>query len=152
MPKQARDFRRNVIYKIVCQDLNVQDTYVGHTCNFAKRKAQHKYSCTHETHNGYNYKLYQTIRKYGGWDNWTMIEIEKFPCNDVNEASARERYWYEILNGNLNSNVPSRTQEEYREQNKSKMQSYNKDYYEQNKFKKKFKLVLNELLNKTFKF
>ena len=40
------------------------------------------------------------IRKNGGWENWCMIEIEKYPCNDKNEAKARERYWLETLNYN----------------------------------------------------
>ena len=30
-----------------------------------------------------------------------MIEIEKFPCKDGNEARARERYWYEELKATL---------------------------------------------------
>ena len=40
------------------------------------------------------------IRENEGWNNWSMIEIEKYPCNDKNEACARERYWYELLNAN----------------------------------------------------
>ena len=30
------------------------------------------------------------IRENGDWNNWSMIEIEKYPCNDDNEARARE--------------------------------------------------------------
>ena len=35
-----------------------------------------------------------------------MLEIEKYPCENFNEARARERYWYEILNSKLNSMKP----------------------------------------------
>ena len=65
-----------------------------------------------------------------------MIEIEKFQdCNDINEASARERYWYELLNAKLNTNCPARNDKEYRENNKDKLQEYSKKYRENNKDK-----------------
>jgi hypothetical protein len=32
-----------------------------------------------------------------------MIEIEKYNCNDGNEARARERYWFEELQAKLNT-------------------------------------------------
>ena len=35
-----------------------------------------------------------------------MIEIEKYPCNDNNEAKSRERYWYEELSAKLNMKIP----------------------------------------------
>ena len=34
-----------VMYKIVCNDLNINDCYVGHTTNFNNRKSDHKYNC-----------------------------------------------------------------------------------------------------------
>jgi len=37
-----------------------------------------------------------------------MLEIEKFECNDGNEARTRERYYYELLNANMNSQIPNR--------------------------------------------
>lgn len=148
MPKKVMDYSKTIIYKIVCNDLNITECYVGHTTNFIQRKNKHKYSCNTETHNTYNYKIYQTIRTNGGWDNWSMIEIEKYPCNDINEATARERHWYEQLNSKLNSLCPRRTkqdyyetnkeqilekQKEYRETNKEQIYKKNKEYYETNK-------------------
>ncbi len=41
-----------------------------------------------------------------------MVEIEKFPCVDGNEARSRERYWYEQLNSTLNDSVPNRSTKE----------------------------------------
>ena len=58
-----------------------------------------------------------------------MIEIEKYPCNDNNEACSRERYWYELLNANMNTVCPTFNVEKYKE----KYKEYNKEYYEQNK-------------------
>ena len=37
MPKQIIDYSKNIIYKMVCNDLNVKDVYVGHTTNFINR-------------------------------------------------------------------------------------------------------------------
>jgi NADH:ubiquinone oxidoreductase subunit len=49
-----------------------------------------------------------------------MIEIEKYPCNDVNEAKKKEREWFENLNSKLNTYSPqgSLTNQEYRIVNK----------------------------------
>jgi hypothetical protein len=96
----------------VCNDLNVTDIYVGHTTNFTHRKNGHKTSCCNINEKRHNLKVYQTIRENGGWENWSMIEIEKYPCSDENEAKQRERYWYEQLQPKLNSCCPIRTYEE----------------------------------------
>ena len=95
-------YENTIIYKIVCNDLNVKATYVSHTTNFRKRKSEHKRRCNNINDEYYYTSLYNTIRKYGGWDNWEMVEIEKISCKDRNEARARDRYYYELLNANLN--------------------------------------------------
>lgn len=101
MPRKAIDYSNTIIYKIVCKDLNIIDIYVGHTTSFKDRKREHKSRCK-----TYNFKLYVMIRENGGWDNWDMIEIEKYSCKDKNEARARERYWYEKLSANINMRSP----------------------------------------------
>jgi hypothetical protein len=106
MPLSKIDYRNLVIYKIVCKDLTVKDVYVGSTTDFVRRKSEHK---RHSTSNSFSYirtantKLYNTIKSNGGWDNWDMIEIEKCPCSDANEAHSRERYYIEQLNATLNT-------------------------------------------------
>jgi hypothetical protein len=156
MPKVPIDYTNTIIYKIVCNDSNITDLYVGHTTHFIKRKCQHKYSCTNENSKGYNRKVYSTIRDNGGWDNWSMIEVEKYVCNDSNEATARERYWFETLEAKLNifrphllmSDKVKMLQQkkeyreknkkqimEYRENNKDKLKEYQKEYIEKNKNK-----------------
>jgi hypothetical protein len=92
MPRKAMNYSKTVIYKLVCNNLEITDIYVGSTTNFKVRKNNHKSDCNNEKQKPYNQKKYITIRENGGWDNWSMIEIEKFPCNDDNEARARERY------------------------------------------------------------
>ena len=58
-----------------------------------------------------------------------MIEIEKYPCNDENEARTRERHWYEVLNANLNMISPTLDLKKKKETNKICC----KNYYEKNK-------------------
>ena len=109
MPMIAIDYAKTIIYKIVCNDLNITDCYVGHTTSFTKRKAQHKFESVYEKGKGYNKKLYKTIRQNGGFCNYSMLEIEKCPCKDVFEACKRERFHFEQLNSTLNTNIPGRT-------------------------------------------
>ena len=113
MPKKEIDYSKTTMYKIVCNTLTVTDLYVGHTTQFTKRKNSHKNGCDNTKNKNYNLKLYSTIRNNGGWENWTMVEIEKYPCKDKNEATARERYWYEMLTANLNIVYPQRSKKEY---------------------------------------
>ena len=178
MPKSSIKYQNTIIYKIVCNDLNVKDVYVGHTTDFRKRKNQHKSNCIKEDNHRHNLKIYKTIRENGGWDNWSVIEIEKFPCNDSNEASARERYWFELLQANLNMFYPQRKKEEYiennkehlremqkiyrctnkdkikelqkiyRENNKDNVKEYKKEFYEKNKDKIKERVALYKINNK----
>jgi hypothetical protein len=133
MPRKEINYTNTVIYKIVCNDLTVTDLYVGHTTDFTKRKNAHKTDCNNVNGKHYNLKVYKMIRDNGGWTNWTMIEIEKYECNDSNEAKARERYYLELLKAQLNSSVPGRSQKEWYEQNKDDILLKNKQYHEQNR-------------------
>jgi predicted GIY-YIG superfamily endonuclease len=108
MPRKVIDYSKTVIYKIVCKDLEIKDEYVGHTTDFDKRKSQHKTSSMSTKKYTGSARVYEFIRKNGGWENWTMIEIEKFPCKDSNEAKARERHWIETRKANLNMSIPIR--------------------------------------------
>ncbi len=114
MPRLNTDYSKTIIYKIVCKNLEVKDLYVGSTTKFSTRKSQHKTICNTEKSKSHNFKVYKLIRENGGWDNWDMLEIEKFECKDGNEARARERFWYEQLGAKLNTCVPNRSVKEYR--------------------------------------
>ena len=127
MPHQLIDYKNTIIYKIVCNDLTITNCYVGHTTSFKDRKREHKSRCK----NNKPIHIYEIINNNGGWENWTMLEIEKFECNDANEARTRERYWYEILNADLNTKCPTENIEKRKERNKI----YLKLYYQANKDK-----------------
>ena len=132
MTKTKINYDNTIIYKIVCNDLNIEDLYVGHTTGFINRKTQHKTVCNNQNASQYKIKLYEMIRENGGWENWSMVEIEKYPCSDGNEARARERYWFETLNAKLNTCVPNRGLKEsgknYRDKNKDKLNEKRKKY------------------------
>ena len=138
MPKTAIDYSNIVIYKLKCNDLNITEEYVGSTCNFTKRKWAHKQYCKTPTLEK-NQKIYSFIRDNGGWDNWSMIEIEKFPCKDNNEARAREQYYIELNQSKLNmmrSFITDDTrkeetkefQKEYRIKHNIENKEYQKEY------------------------
>ncbi len=134
------NYDNTIIYKIVCNDLNVKDCYIGHTINMTKRKCCHKSRCHNEKDKHYNLKIYQIIRQNGGWSNWSMILVETFPCKDKNEACKREREVYEELDAKLNMLRPYRTQEDLKEYdkkyyqiNKKEINEYHEKYYQNNK-------------------
>jgi hypothetical protein len=122
-----------IMYKIVCNDINITDLYVGQTTNFIVRKNCHKRSCCKDICKNHHFKVYQFIRANGGWNNWSMVEIEKIPCYDSNEAHKRERYWVETLRATLNCKIPSRTDAEYYNDNRESINIKEKNYREANK-------------------
>ena len=123
------------IYKIVSTDIKIKECYVGSTTNFRTRKNKHKSNCNNENSDCYNLYVYQFIRDNGGWDSFSMVQIEEFKFNTRNELNARERYWIETLQATLNKKIPTRTDKEYYEDNKDKIKDRKKDYRDNNKDK-----------------
>ena len=75
------------IYKL-CYD-GTDKFYVGSTRNRKERVRRHRDdSKVKET------KINQTIREFGGWDNWRMIlDLEQYECDSKREAEKREDEW-----------------------------------------------------------
>ena len=97
MPKAVSDYTKNVIYKIQHKD-DDSLLYVGHTTNFTKRKSLHKYNC--ETHPSPVYKM---IRDNGGWECFTMIVIQNFPCETKMEARIEEDRMMREMKASMNT-------------------------------------------------
>ena len=133
MPKTKIDYSNTTIYKLCCKDITITEIYIGHTTDMRRRKWQHKTACNNEKGRDYNYYVYQFIRDNGGWDNWDMIEVEKYNAIDGYDATKRERYFVEELKASLNTVIPSRKQKEWVEDNKEYVKEYKKEYYENNK-------------------
>ncbi len=133
MPKKDIDYSKTIIHRIVCRDPSITEAYIGHTSNFTKRKCEHKSRCNNENDSHYYSKIYQFIRNNGNWDHWDIIEVEKYPCNDSNEAKKRERYYIELYKPKLNTEIPGRTDKEYYTENFEKIQNKRKEYRTKNK-------------------
>lgn len=97
------------IYKIT--NLINGKCYIGQSINIEKRWKNHQVVATNPNDNGYNYPLYQAIRKYGQKNfSWEVIE----EC-DKNSLDEREIYWisyYNSYNNGYNqtlggNNIPS---------------------------------------------
>jgi len=168
MPKTATDYSKNVIYKIQHND-DDSLLYVGHTTNFIKRKAQHKNNC-----GTYLFPLYKMIRENGGWECFTMIVIQNFPCENKMEArieedrmmremkaSMNERRAYlspkdktEYTKGYKQANREHicETKKEYNENNKEHISGKRKEYRQANKeplreYKKQYRQANKEAIN-----
>jgi len=148
MSNSLANYLNTIIYKIICKTQDVKDIYIGHTTNFYQRYKLHKSNCNNDTSKGYNYKIYKIIRENGGWDNWDMSIIEKFPCNNIDEAKDRERYWIEKESSTLNVTIPNRSSKEYgqiyRLIHKEEISEKSKEYRVKNKDKIKEYIEANK--------
>jgi hypothetical protein len=129
------NYNETIIYKICCRDTTIKDIYVGSTCNFTRRKARHKCNCNGQD----NSKVYKFIRENGGWDNWDMIMIEEYKCENKRQKDQRERYWIDELKPSLNCISICITEEE----KNNRIKKWNKSYYEKHKEKIKEKQKIN---------
>ena len=144
------NYAKTIIYRLVCNDTNITECYVGSTTNMIKRKQQHKKDCNNKNCQTYNSKKYIFIRNNGGFINWSMIMIEEYPCENNLQARQRERYWTEYYDASLNMIKAFIDKEEsklikkeydkinadkikkYVQQNADKIKNYRKEYNEKN--------------------
>jgi len=127
-------YQNSIIYKLChCSDLENENIYIGSTTNFRNRKNGHKSKCNNIKVKGYDIPVYQFIRDNGGWNEWQMLPIEVFPCNDKKELEVRERHHIELLKPKLNKIIPTRTIEEWYDVNKKNVAKRHKELYEDNK-------------------
>ena len=130
------DFSNSVIYKIVCKDSSIREKYIGHTTNFNNRMGKHKSNCNCVTRPEYNFPVYKFIRDHGGWDNWEMVELYKYPCVNIQEIKDEEGRAYNrfvCYFDMLNDKDPSRNKAEYnkqfREENREEINEWHRDQY-----------------------
>ena len=125
MPRKPIDYSKGLIYQIEKDGIVY---YVGSSTNFTNRKSTHKTSCNNENDTAYNYPIYTFIRNNGGWDEFKMVLIEYYKCNDANELTAREQHFInEFKTHLLNQKYASRTMKQYRIDNKIEIAKYRED-------------------------
>jgi hypothetical protein len=130
------DYSETVIYKIVPNN-ELKYCYVGNTCDIECRIKNHRSNCENFNSKAYNRLLYKTIRENGGWSEWSLIVIEKFPCNNDIEARQKEQFYIKELNANLNIIRAFRTEDE-------KIEQINKDNRTPEQIREKTKKYYNE--------
>jgi len=133
MPRLPKDYSNTIIYKIVCNDVDIKECYVGHTTNFVKRKSQHKRNCNNITYEKHNLPVYQFIRENNGWDNFNMVMIEEYNAENRLQAETRERYWIETLQSKLNKKLPTQTFKEWYDKNKEEHNKKSRIYQQEHK-------------------
>lgn len=133
------DYSRSIIYKLCCKNTDITDIYIGSTTLFSDRKHGHKSACSNPNYTYYHLKVYEFIRSNGGFDNWSIIEIEAYNATDKRDLETRERYYIELLKPTLNNNVPTRTRKEYYENNKSRLLEEQKIFRSKDEIKEKIK-------------
>jgi hypothetical protein len=137
MPLTPIDYQKGIIYKIQHLE-NEELLYVGSTTNFIKRKQHHKERCNTPTNSKYNLKIYKMMRDNGGWDQFKMIIIKEFPCNNKTELLIEEDRLMIELKSNMNKLRAHMTEDrkkehyrlkasDYRLNNKEKVKEYKKE-------------------------
>jgi len=117
-----------VIYKIVCNNIEVPYIYVGSTKDFTERIRMHK--CDSKRKMKAHRKVYRIIKDHGGWDNFSFVKLETCVCESKAEAVKIEQKYYDELNENkMNTIRPMITSEE----SKKVMAEYSKQYNIDNK-------------------
>lgn len=133
------DFSKTIIYKIVPLNECLNYCYIGSSTDLNLRINNHSSNCNNTNSTAYNRYLYKIIRENGGWTNWELIQLEKYPCNNEIEARQREQYYINKLNANLNSIRAYRSEEEKIEQQHSdnrteeQLKEKSKKYYHSHK-------------------
>jgi len=139
------NYKLGKIYRIKCNVTGLE--YIGSTCEptLAKRLTKHVGQYRSYLKGTYNYVSSFKLLENNDYD---IILIEKYPCNDKDELYSRECYFsnqIDCVNVNKRQGVINRSggrqeydkcrNKEYYNNNKDKVQEKNKEYYNNNKDK-----------------
>ena len=86
------------IYKLCCDDTD--KFYVGSTRNRKERVRRHR-----DDSKVKDTLINKTIREFGGWDNWRMVDLEVYECDSKREVEKREEELRIQLKAELNTRV-----------------------------------------------
>lgn len=102
MPRKYVDYSKTYVYQLTCKtsNKNTVDSYISYTTNITQRKYKHKREALDSVH--HHTKLYDCIRKNGGWPNWTCIILEECSCSNEFQARERANFYIMKMKPNLN--------------------------------------------------
>ena len=118
--------------KIQVYDETIRECYIGSTKNLDQRVSHHKYTCANPDYKGHNLKVYQYIRKTGGFDAWQISVLESYTITKA-DAKIHERWLIEMYEAELNSRVPSKTKTEYDIDHKEEKKAYDRARHASNR-------------------
>jgi hypothetical protein len=132
------NYKLGKIYKLI--DNTNGNIYVGSTCEpmLSRRLAGHVKSYKAWQNGKYNYVTsFEVIKN----NNYDIVLIEAFPCNDKEELHKKERYFIESMKC-INKYIPTRTGKES-----------NKEYYllHADEMKKQKRTIINCLCGASIK-
>ena len=131
--RKMTNYSKSCIYKIACKDANINDIYIGSTCNLVKRRHRHKSNCNNTNAMAHNSYVYRFIRDHGGWQNFNLYVIEQFSCTSKIAKEQVERGYIEELKPTLNKCIPAN----YQTGDVYSKSEYNKEYNENHKAERK---------------
>ena len=99
MPRKYVDYSRTYIYQLTCKIKGISDAYISYTTNLTQRKYKHKRETSELSHSS---RLYECIRKNGGWTNWKCAILEECSCNNETRAKERANLYIMKMKPNLN--------------------------------------------------
>ena len=116
------DYSEACIYMLKHKSNNNLLKYVGSTVDRIDRLRQHEGFCNNSNYpDAYYRNIYKYIRENNGFNNWIMIIIEEYPCDEntdeLNDLKLRKReqYWinfYDSINNGLNEKNAYRSEED----------------------------------------
>lgn len=129
------NYNKAKIYMIVPNcEYEEGDVYYGSTCEdyLSKRFVCHR-SSYKQWKNGKNKFItaFSLFEKYG-LDNCSIVLVENYPCESVDELRSRESY-YIRNNKCVNKCIPDRSMKEWYENNKCRIKEHRKIYLENNR-------------------
>jgi hypothetical protein len=138
-------YNNGKIYKLICNESNL--IYYGSTIQpLYKRLNDHRKSYLKFIKNEFHYLTAFEIIKN---NNFNIVLVEEFSCENKEQLEARERYYIDN-NKCVNKYKPTRTKKEYFEEHKEHLKNLNKQYYINNKniiqqkSKEKYKNITEE--------
>ena len=81
------DYINTIFYKLSCKNGTCQDSFVGHTTDFARSEETHRTQSEADNARG----VHQRIRESGGWTKWRMEMMGVRSCANKLEAQHVEK-------------------------------------------------------------
>jgi len=122
-------YQKSKIYKLVSDSSDL--VYYGSTiCKLTTRLAKHRNDYKRFINGKRKYKIssFELIKV----EDAQIILVENYPCNNIEELRARERFYIEN-NDCVNKCIPNRTRKEYIKDNQDEITKYKTEYYQDNK-------------------